>query len=71
MRYYDGMDPEVQKELAKHRKYLEAIYTSVEKTRNYFKWTLIVTIVIFVLPLIGLVFAIPNFLSMYSTLSTF
>ncbi len=41
---------------------LEAIYRSVEKTRKYFLWTLIITIVTLVLPLVGLVFAIPLFL---------
>ena len=44
---------------------IDAIYVSVEKTRKYFKWTMIVTIVLFVLPLIGLVFAIPAFMSSY------
>ena len=44
---------------------LDAIYASVEKTRKYFQWTLIVTVVLFVLPLVGLVFAIPSFLANY------
>jgi len=42
------------------------IYTSVEKTRKYFLWTLIITVVLFVLPLVGLVFIIPSFLSTYT-----
>lgn len=46
---------------------LERIYQSVEKTRRYFLWTLIATLVTFFLPLIGLAFAIPFFLNSLST----
>ncbi len=42
---------------------IDKIYISVEKTRKYFMWTFIITIVLFVLPLIGLIFVIPQFLS--------
>ena len=44
---------------------IDAIYVSVEKTRKYFFWTMVVTLVLFVVPLIGLVFAIPTFMSGY------
>lgn len=44
---------------------IDAIYASVEKTRKYFLWTMIATIVAFVLPLIGLVFALPSFFNNY------
>ncbi|NCN58871.1 hypothetical protein COW99_00290 [Candidatus Roizmanbacteria bacterium CG22_combo_CG10-13_8_21_14_all_38_20] len=44
---------------------LRKIYSSSEKTRKYFMWTLIGTAVMFVLPLIGLAFAIPAFLNNY------
>lgn len=47
---------------------IDAIYVSVEKTRNYFKWTMIITVALFVLPLVGLVFAIPAFLSSYGAM---
>ena len=46
---------------------VEEIYTSVEKTRKYLYWTMIATVVIFVLPLIGMLFAVPAFLSNYSS----
>ena len=49
------MEPDVQEKL-------DAIYKSVEKTRRYFQWTLIISVVVIVLPLIGLAFAIPAFL---------
>lgn len=44
---------------------IEAVYISVEKTRNYFKWTMIITIALFVLPMMALVFVIPSFMSNY------
>ena len=46
---------------------LKKIYSSSEKTRKYFMWTLIATAVMFILPLIGLAFAIPAFLNNYLT----
>jgi len=44
---------------------LEAIWKSVEKTRKYFLITLWVSVILFVLPLIILMFVIPSFLSTY------
>jgi hypothetical protein len=46
---------------------IEAIYVSVEKTRRYIQWALIATVVAFVLPLIIALFAVPAFLSQYTT----
>lgn len=46
---------------------VEAIYVSVEKTRRYIQWALIATVVAFVLPLIIALFAVPAFLSQYTT----
>jgi len=60
------MDQELLQRLKAQDEKLENIYVSVEKTRKYFLWTMIGTIVMFVLPLIGLFFAIPFF---WSTLS--
>ncbi len=47
-------------------KKIDEIYVSVEKTRNYLLWTMIVTIALVVLPAIGLVFAIPSFIGTYN-----
>ncbi|MDB5264993.1 MAG: hypothetical protein JWN64_564 [Parcubacteria group bacterium] len=46
---------------------LDAIYASVEKTRKYFLWTMVATVVAFVLPLVGLLFAVPSFLGSYTS----
>jgi len=45
---------------------IDKIYVSVEKTRKYFFWTMVITIILFVLPLIGLVFAVPSFIKNYT-----
>ncbi|MBA3732782.1 hypothetical protein H0W91_00165 [Patescibacteria group bacterium] len=44
---------------------INKIYISVEKTRKYFFWTMVITLILFILPLIGLVFVIPSFMSNY------
>ena len=45
---------------------IDLIYTSVEKTRKYIFWTMIVSLVFFVLPLILLAIVVPFALSSYS-----
>ncbi|HZX50393.1 MAG TPA: hypothetical protein VFE94_04625 [Candidatus Paceibacterota bacterium] len=57
----------ILQKLEEQEKKLEAIYRSVEKTRKYFLWTLIITAVVFLLPLLGLLFLIPKVLSLYAT----
>ncbi len=53
----------MEEKIVEIEKKIDAIYVSVEKTRQYFLWTLIITLVLFFLPLIGLFFAIPAFLN--------
>ncbi len=66
------MEEETKKRFDAQDELLVKIYKSVEKTRKYFLWTLIISLVVFVLPLIGMLFVIPKFLSVYtSTLSGF
>lgn len=50
---------------------VDKIFISSEKTRKYFLWMLIVTLVLFILPLIGLVFVIPSLLDTYSSIGNF
>jgi type IV secretory pathway component VirB8 len=59
------MDQETQQRLTLLEEKIEKIYISVEKTRKYFLWTMIISVALFVLPLIGLAFAIPAFLTNY------
>lgn len=44
---------------------LNAIYSSVEKTRKYILATTIVTIIMIVLPLLGLIIIVPRVMSTY------
>ena len=60
------MDPEILKKFDEQQRLLEAVYRSTEKTRKYFLWVMIISIAVIVLPVIGLVFAIPQFLNTYS-----
>ena len=59
---------EIYQKIQDQDKKLDAIYRSVEKTRKYFLWTLIISVVVFILPLLGLIVVIPQFLSVYSGL---
>ena len=57
------MDQETSNKLAALEKKIDAIYSSVEKTRKYFLFTLIITVLMIVLPILGLVVVVPIFLS--------
>lgn len=61
------MEQEILKQLEVQEQLLQKVYTSVEKTRTYFLWTLIGSIALFILPLIGVAFVIPKFLSTLTT----
>lgn len=61
------MESDILKKLQEQEEKINKIYISVEKTRKYFFWTTVITIALFVLPLIGLAFAIPSFINTYST----
>lgn len=45
---------------------IDRVYVSTEKTRRYFLWTLIVTLVAFILPLLGIALVLPF---LFSTLT--
>ena len=64
------METEILERLKQNDEKLEKIYASVEKTRKYFLWIMIASVVLFVIPLIGLIFAIPSFLNTYSSLGS-
>jgi hypothetical protein len=61
------MDPELIKKLEEQQQKIDAIYISVEKTRKYFKWTMIITIIVIVLPLLASILVIPAFISSYTS----
>jgi len=61
------MEQDIIKKLEEQDKKIDAILTSVEKTRKYFLWTLIITVAMIVLPIIGLIFLIPTLISSMSS----
>jgi len=59
------MDPVQYQKMKDLETKIDAIYTSVETTRKYMKWTMIITVAVIVIPLIGLAFAVPSFMTNY------
>lgn len=55
------MEAEILNKLKEQELKIDAIYKSLEKMRKYFLWTLILSLVFFVLPLIGMMFVLPMF----------
>lgn len=64
------MEDEIKIKLKEQGEKIDAIYKSVEKTRKIFQMAMWITILTIVIPLIGLVFVIPKFISTYSSYST-
>ena len=60
------METEILKKLQEQEIKIDSMYKSVEKMRKYFMWTFILSLVFFVLPLLGLIFVLP---SLWNTLS--
>ena len=61
------MEQDVLNKLQEQDAKLDAIYKSVEKTRKYLLIIVWGAIIAFVLPLVGLLFAIPAFINTYTT----
>lgn len=61
------IDPELNAKLDEISAKAERAYQAAEKVRTYLFWTGVVTVVLFVLPLIGLVFAVPSVIGTYTT----
>lgn len=59
------MNEEIIKKIKEQETKIDAIYVSVEKTRKYFLAIIWISVIMFVLPLIGLAFVIPAFLNNY------
>lgn len=57
------MDQNIQEQLLQLEQKIDATYQAVEKVRKYMLITAWVTIGVIVLPLVGLLFAIPAFLN--------
>ena len=61
------IDPELAAKLEEISAKADRAYHASESVRKYLFWTGVITVALFVLPLIGLVVALPQFISSYST----
>lgn len=62
------MDNELKQLIEAQQKKIDAIYMTMEKIKKYMQWTLIGTLVFFVLPLIAMLFIIPFAISSYTSM---
>ena len=69
MNNIDMEDSEIRQRLDLLQQKIDAVYVSAEKTRKYLLTIIFVSVIAFALPLIGLFFAIPSFLSSYGDIS--
>ncbi|MFZ1626410.1 MAG: hypothetical protein WAT81_01230 [Candidatus Moraniibacteriota bacterium] len=63
------MDTEISAALKQLDDKIEVVYASVEKTRQYMLWSLIMQVAVVLLPLVVLMFVAPFILSSLSNLS--
>ncbi len=61
------MDQDILQKFEEQNKKLDSIEKSVKRIQSYFFWGAIITVALFVIPLIGLLFAVPKFLDTYSS----
>jgi hypothetical protein len=61
------LDPELKAALDRIEAKADAAAAASEKVRKYLFWTGVITAALVVLPAVGLVFAIPQFIDSYTT----
>ena len=64
------MDQDISQKLDEQSKKLDSIETSVKKIKSYLFWTVMASIILFVVPLIGIIIILPKFLNIYSSYSS-
>ncbi|MGH7175719.1 MAG: hypothetical protein ACREGR_05185 [Minisyncoccia bacterium] len=65
------IDPELAARLDALEAKVDAAYKAADKVRKWIFWTGVVTVVLFVVPLIGLVFALPSFFNYYTQIGNY
>lgn len=65
------MDEDTKKLLQAMQVKIDEIAASQERTRRHAQWSLWIMVALIVLPALGLLFAIPQFLATYSALQSF
>jgi len=61
------MDPDLQQKITQLEQKIDQMQKTLDQFKQYFKWTMILSIVFFVLPLIGIVIMLPM---MFNTISS-
>ncbi len=64
------MDPELSTRLTALEQKVDALGASLEKIRKYFLWTGIISVVLFILPILGILALIPSVMSSYEQLDS-
>lgn len=59
------MENDIDSRINQLEEKMDKVYKSVERIRKYFLWTGIITVAVIVIPMIGLLFAIPAFMKNY------
>ena len=62
------MDQEVLKKIDELEQKIDAVQKMVARIQRYFLWTMIISVAVIVLPMIGMVFVVPQFLNTYQTI---
>lgn len=62
------MDQEILQKLKELEEKIEENIKIARQMRRYFFWTLIISLAVIVFPLIGLIFVLPQFISIYGSL---
>ena len=60
------MDPELIAKIDNLEIKIDESTRQISQLRRYFLWALIISVAVLVLPLLGLVFVVPQFLDLYS-----
>lgn len=63
------LDQETSEALKKFEEKIDRVYDSVERTRKYMLWSLIMQVAVVLLPLVVLMLAVPFILSSLSNIS--
>ena len=57
----------IEKKIIELEEKVDRVYESVEKTRKYFLWTMIISVAVIIIPLIIMMFVLPSFISNYTS----
>lgn len=58
---------DLQSKIEELEQKMDRLQKSIDRLNKIFFWTLVITLVLFVLPLLGLLFVIPQFLSTFTS----